>query len=91
MVRHTRIPVPMPTNSPADMRTAPSPAGLGPTCRKKRHRPLPKRSLTLQKADQHSGWMLHKSSASRNQRGPPTQLEGKLAAAPRRKYFALKR
>src|SRR5437773_2875630 len=44
MVRRIRIPVPMPRNSRASIRTGSSPAASGTICLRKPHRPLPKPS-----------------------------------------------
>ena len=49
--RRTRSPAPTPRNSPANMRTGPSTAASATICRRKRRRPLPKRSSTSPKAD----------------------------------------
>jgi hypothetical protein len=47
MVRRIWTPVPMPINSPANMRTGPSKAASGTTCRKRPRRPSPQLSSTF--------------------------------------------
>ena len=54
MARRTRTPAPTPRNSRANMRTGPSRAASGTTCRRKRRRPLPKLSSTSTAIDRRS-------------------------------------
>src|ERR1700691_1452717 len=77
-VRHTLIPVLMPKNSPANMRTGPSRVASGTICRRKLHTPLPKPSSTRPKCDRH--WpvaipprrkLMSNASAAPNRRGLP--------------------
>ncbi len=51
MARHIRSPAPTPRNSRANMRTGPSRAASGTTCRRKPRRPLPKPSSKSPRSD----------------------------------------